>query len=169
MSDMRITGGCQCGAIRYAIHAEPSGPHICHCRMCQKAFGSYFAPLAGVKLADFEVTRGSIAYFRSSDEVERGFCRDCGTPLIFHYIGNDKRISFALGSLDQPAAIQPRDQYGIEGRMPWFASLPSLPGDKTTEEEGGDLAARIAATSHQHPDHDTGVWPPEPAKRWIGS
>ncbi len=50
MSDVRITGGCQCGAIRYALHDAPTGASICHCRMCQKAFGNYFAPLAGVPL-----------------------------------------------------------------------------------------------------------------------
>jgi hypothetical protein len=157
---VRITGGCQCGAIRYALHAEPTGASICHCRMCQKAFGSYFAPLAGVPLADFEVTRGTIAWFRSSDEVERGFCRDCGTPLIFHYVGSERRISVALGSLDDPAAIRPAEQYGIESRLPWFADLPALPGDKTTEEEDPSLTAAIAATNHQHPDHDTSAWPP---------
>jgi hypothetical protein len=157
---VRITGGCQCGAVRYALHAEPTGASICHCRMCQKAFGSYFAPLAGVKRADFEVTRGEIAYFRSSDEVERGFCRDCGTPLIFHYVGSERRISVSLGSLDDPAPIRPMEQYGIESRMPWFSELPALPGDKTTEEDDPSMAAAIAASSHQHPDHDTSVWPP---------
>ncbi len=28
------SGGCQCGAVRYSLYAEPYGPHICHCRMC---------------------------------------------------------------------------------------------------------------------------------------
>ena len=37
------TGGCQCGAVRYALYAEPTNPHVCHCRMCQKAFGNVFA------------------------------------------------------------------------------------------------------------------------------
>ena len=110
MSDVRITGGCQCGAIRYALHAAPTGASICHCRMCQKAFGNYFAPLAGVPLADFEVTRGTIAWFKSSDEVERGFCHDCGTPLIFHYADSERRISISLGSLDDPAATHHRHQ-----------------------------------------------------------
>lgn len=42
-----ITGGCQCGAVRYAIDGPLNNPHICHCRMCQKAFGNYFAALVG--------------------------------------------------------------------------------------------------------------------------
>ena len=157
MAEVRITGGCQCGAVRYALHEQPSGPHICHCRMCQKAFGSFFAPLAGVAMDKFEVTRGAISYFRSSDEVERGFCALCGTPLIFHYVGKP-RLAFALGSLDEPAKIQPREQFGIEARMPWFGELAALPGNKTTEEDNADLAAAIAHSNHQHPDHDTAEW-----------
>src|SRR5690606_35636756 len=91
-----MTGGCQCGAVRYALYAEPSGPHICHCRMCQKAFGSYFAPLAGVALADFAWTRGRPRVFNSSSVVERGFCGDCGTPLSFRYTDGE-RIAISLG------------------------------------------------------------------------
>jgi hypothetical protein len=156
----RITGGCQCGAVRYALHAAPTNPHICHCRMCQKAFGSFFAPLAGVPLDRFELTRGELAVFRSSEPTERGFCRDCGTPLTFRYLDKD-RISISLGSLDDPAQIRPEHQYGVEGRLPWFDTLTALPGDTTTEEDVPDLAGRIASTSHQHPDHDTAAWPPE--------
>jgi len=164
MSTIRLTGGCQCGAVRYALHEQPSGPHICHCRMCQKAFGSLFAPLTGVGRDKFELTRGALAVFRSSDKAERGFCRDCGTPLTFHYVGRE-RIAVSIGSLDEPANIAPAHQFGIEARMPWFATLASLLGDKTTEEDDADLAAGIAATNHQHPDHDTDAWPAHGAAR----
>jgi hypothetical protein len=157
-SDGRITGGCQCGAVRYALHEVPSDPHICHCRMCQKAFGSFFAPLTGVPIDKFEVTRGELAWFRSSDPTERGFCRDCGTPLAFRYVDRP-RIAIAIGSLDEPEKIPPRHQYGVEARMPWFAELAALPGEATTEEDNPELAERIATTSHQHPDHDTAIWP----------
>jgi len=156
---VRLTGGCQCGAVRYALHETPSGAHICHCRMCQKAFGSFFAPLAGVPRTAFEITRGQQALFRSSGQTERGFCRDCGTPLSFHYV-NSPRIAIALGSLDDPAAVKPATQYGIEARLPWFAELAGLPGDQTTEQDNPALAAAIAASNHQHPDHDTKEWPP---------
>jgi hypothetical protein len=43
-----LTGGRQCGAVRYALSALPEDAHFCHCRMCQKAVGGPFAALAGV-------------------------------------------------------------------------------------------------------------------------
>jgi len=159
-SQLPLTGGCQCGSVRYALHALPSDPHICHCRMCQKAFGSFFAPLTGVSLSAFELTRGELAIFNSSDRAERGFCRDCGTPLTFHYVGGD-RIAVSIGSLDHPEAVRPATQCGIEGRLSYFADLASLSGDKTTEEDEPETAASIRNTNHQHPDHDTAVWPPQ--------
>ena len=156
---VRLTGGCQCGAIRYALHAAIDKPSICHCRMCQKAFGAYFAPLGSVPMAAFEVTRGTISWFRSSDPVERGCCNRCGTPLTFHHVDGAK-IDVSLGSLDDPAAVPPTVQYGIEGRMPWFTDLLALPGSVTEDDGPREIYATIRTTSHQHPDHDTALWPP---------
>jgi hypothetical protein len=126
--------------------------------MCQKAFGSFFAPLAGVAYDKFELTRGELAIFKSSDFAERGFCRDCGTPLTFGYVDH-KRVAISIGSLDEPQLCEPRKQFGIEARMSWFAALPGLAGT-TTEEDSGAWAAKIAASNRQHPDHDTAEWPP---------
>jgi hypothetical protein len=154
-----LTGGCQCGAVRYRLHEMPTAPSICHCRMCQKAFGSFFAPLAGVPRDRFEVTRGAIAIFKSSDLVERGFCRDCGTPLSFSYRFKN-RISVSIGSLDEPERIKPLTQDGIEGRISYFGALASLPGDVSTEDDEPELAAAVRRSNHQHPDHDTAEWPP---------
>lgn len=156
---VRLTGGCQCGAVRYAIHATPLNPHICHCRMCQKAFGSAFAPLAGgIPREAFEVTRGELALFKSSDEAERGFCSACGTPLTFRYF-TSRYIATSIGSLDDPEAVKPVVQYETESRLSWFHDLASLPGE---DLDGADNAARIEnirTSNHQHPDHDTDRWP----------
>jgi len=159
MSMQRLAGGCQCGAVRYALLQQPDNPHICHCRMCQKAFGSFFAPLTGVPLEKFALTRGELSIFKSSDPTERGFCRNCGTPLTIHDVGSP-HIAVSIGSLDEPEKIEPKTQYGIEARLSWFGKLASLPGDKTTEADNPELAVKIAASNHQHPDHDTEVWPP---------
>ena len=47
---------------------------ICHCRMCQKAFGSFFGPLVTAK--GLEWTRGGPTHFQSSNVVKRGFCAE---------------------------------------------------------------------------------------------
>lgn len=154
-----LTGGCQCGAVRYALYSELIDPSICHCRMCQKAFGAFFAPLGGVARQDFAWTRGAPRIFDSSSAAERGFCANCGTPLTFEYLGTDK-IDVSLGSLDEPERGRPVVQYGIESRVSWVAQLPGLPSQRTEEEGRQEMLDRIAATNRQHPDHDTNDWTP---------
>jgi hypothetical protein len=161
MTDTRITGGCQCGAVRYALHAPLQKASICHCRMCQKAFGSFYAPLVGVPLAAFELTRGELAVFKSSDAVERGFCRDCGTPLSFHYVGTEV-FDVSIGSLDDPSIAKPVVQYGTEARLPWIGELDSLPGRTTDEDDSAERLDLIRRSNHQHPDHDTERWSERP-------
>jgi hypothetical protein len=146
-----ITGGCQCGAVRYRITAPFENPHICHCRMCQKAFGNYFAALVGTKKTGLSWTRGEPSFFRSSEIVQRGFCKDCGTPLTFAYDTAD-RIAVSIGSLDHPEAVTPERQYGIEGRLPAFAHLHELPGTRTEDDIPPDVMQHLA--SRQHRDHD---------------
>jgi hypothetical protein len=147
-----LTGGCQCGAVRYALYAKPEGVHLCHCRMCQKAVGNAFAGLAPVRLADFAWTRGQPAVFRSSSVAERGFCGQCGTPLSFRYLDSEW-IDPTIGSLDRPDLVKPEFNYGVESRVPWIQQAVELPASTT---EAGDTAGRLTAmVSHQHPDQET--------------
>ena len=142
-------GGCQCGAVRYALYSEPTNPHVCHCRMCQKASGGYFGAFAGVPLADFAWEKGTPGVFKSSELAERGFCQDCGTPLSFRYVDKD-RISVSLGSLDEPARVAPARQYGVESRLDFLATLTTLPGSRTEDEVPPERMAQLQ--SRQHPD-----------------
>jgi len=96
-----LTGGCQCGAIRYALSAPPRKVSVCHCRMCQKASGAPFASFADIEKTDFTWTRGKPATFRSSSTAERDFCKDCGTPLGFRHI-DGPRIEIMTGTFDRP-------------------------------------------------------------------
>jgi len=150
------SGGCQCGARRYALYAEPYRAHLCHCRMCQKAVGGPFAALAVVKNGDLAWTRGAPSVFMSSPRVARGFCPDCGTPLTFQDLDAD-RINFTIASLDNPAGVVPEFQMGIESRLPWFEMLPGLTAHTTEDVVGAKRLALIG--NNQHPDRDTETWP----------
>src|SRR6202041_4205392 len=96
-----LTGGCQCGAIRFALSAAPVKISVCHCRMCQKAAGAPFASFAEIEKNDFAWTRGEPAAFRSSSIAERDFCRDCGTPLSFRGI-DGPRLETMTAAFDRP-------------------------------------------------------------------
>jgi len=145
------TGGCQCGAVRYRAEGEIGVPHLCHCRMCQKAAGNYFMPLGGVKYGNFKFTRGEPSWFQSSETVRRGFCAKCGTPLF--YDGSSDHISITLGSLDDPESVKPALQTNLARKMSWFGELDDLPHDATMDTTPEE-EKKIAASSRQHPDHD---------------
>lgn len=155
---VRLTGGCQCGAVRYVLTAPPERVHLCHCRMCQKAVGGPFATGAPVKRGAFAWTRGTPASFASSSLSHRDFCAKCGTPLAFRYDDADT-ISVTLGSLDCPEDVPPVRHYGVESRVGWLAGIDRLPGETTAASMTAERAHRFV--SHQHPDHDTGPdWTP---------
>jgi hypothetical protein len=150
-------GGCQCGAVRYRIAGELGKAGICHCRMCQKAFGSWGAPLVSVPAANLVWSRGTPSEFRSSAIVARGFCSRCGTPLYMREDG-DENYEIAIGSLDDPNAIRPMtEQSGVESKTKWFDSMHGLLSRETRDYRTPEDLARLK--SLQHPDHDTEDWP----------
>ena len=146
-----LSGGCQCGAVRFALSAPPTKVSICHCRMCQKAVGAPFASFAEIAKSDFAWTRGQPATFRSSSIAERGFCRDCGTPLSFGRI-DGPRIEILTGAFDKPDRLVPVRQYGSESRLGWVVAIANLPSQTTLQNYGQEKLSTIV--SHQHPDHD---------------
>jgi hypothetical protein len=106
----------------------------------------------GVRRSEFVLTRGEIATFASSDIAERGFCARCGTPLTFRGLGAD-RISVTLGSLDDPGAVRPETQLGVESRVGWLADSLTRPEIRTEEWLARKKIA--AVDNRQHPDLET--------------
>jgi hypothetical protein len=147
----RLTGGCQCGAVRYVLTARPTGSSVCHCRMCQKASGAPFASFADIEKEDFTWTRGKPAAFRSSSIAERDYCADCGTPLSFRRI-DGPRIEIMTGAFDRPDRLIPTRQYGTESRLGWVVGIANMPSQTTLQNYGSEKMGTIV--NHQHPDHD---------------
>lgn len=146
-----LTGGCQCGAIRFALTAAPTRVSICHCRMCQKATGSPFASLADIPHESFAWTRGTPAAFKSSSIAERDFCAKCGTPLSYRRI-DGPNIEIMTGTFDRPDRVVPSKQFGSESRLGWVGNVSNLPSKTTAQNYGPDKMASVF--SYQHPDHD---------------
>lgn len=141
-----ITGGCQCGKVRYELSAPPKST-FCHCRMCQRATGGVFAALCMVGKDQLFWSRGQPKFYASSNVATRGFCADCGTPLTFAY--NDKpRIEVTTGSLDDPHAVGLVEHFGVESRMPWLKLCDGLP-ERSTGDNTDNPVNQPGFASHQ--------------------
>lgn len=152
-----VSGGCQCGAVRYRISGPLGKAGICHCRMCQKAFGNFGAALVTAAAEGLTWTRGSPAEYRSSRIVARGFCAACGTPLYMREDG-DPNYEIAIGTLDDANAIPPMsEQSGVESKLGWFDGLHRLAPQATSDYRSTDDLKKLK--SLQHPDYDTERWP----------
>jgi hypothetical protein len=114
-------------------------------------------PFFTMRRADVRWTRGAPAHYRSSAAATRGYCASCGTPLSFEPDG-EETIDLGIGTLDEPAALKPTEQYWIATRMPWFGELGDLPVAGLGDALPADEVAR--RTPYQHPDHETKEWNP---------
>jgi len=141
---MDFVGGCQCGRIRYRAEGPRDRASVCYCRMCQKASGGPF--MAFVRFpADHAHWSQPPDIFASSNRAERGFCRDCGTPLSYRQI-DGPNISLTINSLDDPEAVRPEMRFSPDQEMSWCRTLPELPGREM------DLTTSPGFVNHQHED-----------------
>lgn len=68
-------------------------------------------------------------------------------------------IDLAIGTLDNPNAVTPDEQVGLESKLAWFDTLSGLHGHRTQDERTPQDLTKLATL--QHPDHDTSEWPPK--------
>ena len=126
-----MTGGCQCGRVRYSAQVADDEAYLCHCRMCQRATG-------GVSIAFKNLAKAEVAWqhepdwYASSEVATRPFCRECGTPLGFAFNTSD-RIDLTVGSFDDPAPFYPTANFGIESKHAAWEDTSHLPSYKVTE------------------------------------
>ncbi len=129
---MTMTGGCQCGRVRYLARIAGDDAYLCHCRMCQRATGGVSIAFKNAKRAEVIWDREPDRY-ASSPIAQRGFCRECGTPLTFEYNEGSENIDLTIGSFDEPGRFRPTTQFGIESRHDAWLDTRNLPGTRSDE------------------------------------
>jgi hypothetical protein len=125
-----LTGGCQCGRIRYASTTANRAGYWCHCRMCQRASGNLAISFLGMAKETLQWEAAPDRY-ASSPIAERLFCSRCGTHLGFAYL-DSANIDITAGSLDHPELLTCESHFGVESRhAAWWptAALPEQRAD----------------------------------------
>jgi hypothetical protein len=140
-------GGCECGAVRYRMSADPIFVNCCHCRDCQKITGSAFALNAMVEADRVEVVHGDPAL---DDGAVR--CLRCKSLLWAEHPRFGERIRFVrVGTLDQGERLKPDAHFFVRSKYPWVVipdGLPAfdtLPGESDPPLLSAEAAARLEA------------------------
>jgi hypothetical protein len=126
-ADAPITGGCQCGAVRYELGEWPAMSWACHCGECRKQSGSAFGLSAAVPLEGFRVTHGDPRIWTrtaaSGHIVDCLFCGTCGSRIAHRRHEHQGRIVIKTGTLDEAARVVP-DRHVFQDRaLPWIQPL----------------------------------------------
>lgn len=128
-----VTGGCQCGKVRYTARIEDYDAYLCHCRMCQRATG-------GVSIAFKNLPKENIRWesepdwYESSPIARRPFCARCGTPLGFEFPDSD-HADLTVGSFDDSAPFRPTHHFGAESLHDAWLDTGQLKRMRTTDYE----------------------------------
>lgn len=124
-----LRGGCLCGAVKYVLDGAPLLMENCHCSLCRKAHGGAYATFLKIERKDFRFTRGAeqIGAYRSSAEVTRTFCRECGSRLLFDWDQAKEYLWLAAGSLDDDPGITPSFHIFVGSKADWYQIEDALP------------------------------------------
>jgi hypothetical protein len=125
---MTATGGCLCGGVRYAVDGLLRHVVACHCSQCRRWSGNFVAATRALS-ADLTLTETTtLAWHRSSDEAERGFCARCGSSLFWRRAdGEGKWTSIMAGTLDPPTGLKLRRHIFVADKSDFYDVTDGLP------------------------------------------
>jgi len=91
-----------------------------------------------------EFINGLPENYQSSDIAKRGFCIDCGSPIVFSYKSLD---AVSVGILNDAESCQPnRVHIVIENKIPWTVIHDKLIKYRT-EEDPDFITANYSETT----------------------
>ena len=128
-SQLKWTGGCLCGAVRFELKSAPFDAGWCHCRTCQLNSGAPAMVFASVADGDWVAVEGndSVRTVQSSSFGHRAFCGACGTPLYMKVDHHPETVDFSLATLDDPATMTPGFHIFYASRIAWAEAGDDLP------------------------------------------
>ena len=120
------TGGCLCGAVRYAVSGPLRDIVNCHCTMCQRLHGN-FGPHSKARKVNITITvsRG-LAWYATSAVARRGFCRECGSGLFWEPFELDA-TGIVAGSIDSPTRLKSMGHIFVAEKADFYDITDDLP------------------------------------------
>lgn len=128
-------GRCLCGQIQFTVQLPVRWVAHCHCSLCRRGHGAGVVTWFGVAPAQFQLQRGEIVWFRSSEQGERGRCQHCGSPLFFRSTRWPDELHIVLAALNEPIAQLPQIHVYYADHVSWLPLADTLPRFRTLPSE----------------------------------
>lgn len=124
-SSVNLTGGCDCGHVRYRIMRSPIFVHCCHCSWCQRESGAAFALNAMLESSEIELLENQPKLIDTPSPSGRGQqvarCPKCQIAVWSHYAGLGELLSFIkVGTLDEVNQMPPDIHIFTSSKQDWL-------------------------------------------------
>jgi hypothetical protein len=119
-------GSCLCGAVRFQVDGELRAPDACHCSLCRRQSGHYWASTNVKRTALTMSGENKITWYQSSDNVRRGFCSVCGSFLFWDPAGHDF-IAIGMGAFGLPTDTHLEKHIFVTDKGDYYELTDGLP------------------------------------------
>src|ERR1700742_1249826 len=106
---MTLTGGCNCGAVRYEVTAPLVKAGYCHCKRCQRRSGTAASVSAHPAPGSFHIVAGedSLRCWQPEHGGAKFFCGACGSQIYANTPSHADPIGIRMGTFDEDPGIRP--------------------------------------------------------------
>ena len=120
-SELPLTGGCGCGAVRFEIDAPLLSASYCHCTRCQRRTGTAASANARLAPGSFRLVVGEehVRTWAPEGGFEKAFCVLCGSALFSRAPESSEPGGVRLGALDSDPGVRPQWHQFVAYAAPW--------------------------------------------------
>jgi len=119
--DPPLTGGCNCGAVKYEVDGPLLSAGYCHCTRCQRRTGTAASASAWAAPGAFRIVAGEdrLRSWRPDDGWEKWFCGDCGSAMFSCDPDDPDRLGIRMGTFDGDPGVRPVRRQFVAYAAPW--------------------------------------------------
>ena len=123
-----VNAGCFCGAVKFRLDLPSKWCAHCHCSMCRHIHGAGYVTWVGFEDSHFHLENGEddLDWYQSSQQAHRGFCRHCGSSMLFKSERWAGEIHVALACIDGPIDRVPQAHAFYDTHVDWMPVDNSL-------------------------------------------
>ena len=124
-----LKGRCECGTVKFEVESGIQALSHCHCSMCRRLHGAAFATFATVDSCAFRILSGELqlARYRSSADVVRTFCSECGSTLIADAVEDESVRYVSMGALEGDPSHPTAVHEFVASKAHWYEILDDGP------------------------------------------